>query len=98
MTEQAQEAKDRELEEDSGEVISRKDGLEAELDPAVPVITLATAHPAKFPDAIEKAGVGAGEASLPLHLRDLFERPERYEVLPNELAAVQAFMAENINA
>ena len=33
------------------------------------------------------------EAGLPLHLRDLFERPERYEVLPNDLAAVQAFMA-----
>ena len=40
MTEQAQEAKDRELEEDSGEVISRKDGLEAELDPEDNVFVL----------------------------------------------------------
>ena len=38
------------------------------------------------------------EVQLPLHLRDLFEREERLEVLPNDLAAVQAFMAGNINA
>ena len=61
------------------------------------MITLATAHPAKFPDAIKRAGLDE-EAGLPLHLRDLFERTERYEVLPNELAAVQDFMARNINA
>jgi threonine synthase len=35
---------------------------------------------------------------LPLHLRDLFERPERFEVLPNDLKAVQDFMAGHINA
>jgi threonine synthase len=66
-------------------------------EPAVPMITLATAHPAKFPEAIERAGV---DVSLPLpdHMRDLFERAERYDVLPNELAAVQAFIGSNISA
>jgi threonine synthase len=54
------------------------------------VITLATAHPAKFPDAVERAtGV---RPSLPPHLADLFDRPERTQVLPNDLAAVQTFV------
>ncbi len=71
--------------------------MTAGIDAAVPVVTLATAHPAKFPDAIRGAGL-TEEAGLPLHLRDLFERPERCEVLPNDLAAVQSFMANNIRA
>jgi threonine synthase len=55
-----------------------------------PVVTLATAHPAKFPDAVERAtGV---RPALPEHLADLFERPERTQTLPNDLAAVQAFV------
>ena len=54
------------------------------------VVTLATAHPAKFPDAVERAtGV---RPSLPPHLADLFDRPERTQVLPNDLAAVQTFV------
>jgi threonine synthase len=60
-------------------------------DPDVPMITLATAHPAKFPDAVEKA-TGLRPA-LPDHLADLFDRPERTAQLPNDLAAVQAFVA-----
>ncbi|TXS96004.1 threonine synthase [Parahaliea maris] len=71
--------------------------LQAGLPPEVPVITLATAHPAKFPDAVAKAGIGE-KPGLPLHLKDLFERPERCEVLPNALADVQAFMADNLSA
>jgi threonine synthase len=55
------------------------------------LVTLATAHPAKFPDAVEKAtGI---RPELPLHLVDLFDRPERTIALPNDLAAVQAFVA-----
>jgi threonine synthase len=56
-----------------------------------PVVTLATAHPAKFPDAVERA-VGV-RPRLPAHLADLFERPERTSTLPNDLAAVQSFVA-----
>ena len=61
------------------------------------MVTLATAHPAKFPAAIEAAGV-ATEAQLPPHLADLFEREEAFDVLPNDLAAVQQFMADNCRA
>ncbi len=61
----------------------------------LPVITLATAHPAKFPDAVRKAGYPV-DPPLPLHMKDLFEREERCAVLPKDLAAVQQFMAAHI--
>ena len=48
-------------------------------DPATcPIVCLATAHPAKFPDAVEEAtGI---RPALPDHLADLLDRPERYDV------------------
>lgn len=56
----------------------------------VPMITLATAHPAKFPDAVERAtGV---RPDLPAHLSNLFDLPEQSTDLPNDLAAVEAFV------
>jgi len=55
-----------------------------------PMVTLATAHPAKFPDAVE-AATGVRPA-LPLWLSDLGEREERFAVLPNVLPDVQAFI------
>ncbi len=59
-------------------------------DPAIPVIVAATAHPAKFPDAVRQAtGV---EAPLPPRLADLYDRPERFTRLPNDLALVEAFV------
>jgi threonine synthase len=82
---------------DPHSAIGVKAALDADIAPEVPVITLATAHPAKFPDAIAQSGV-SGEPSLPLHLQDLFEREERLDVLPNSLEAVQAFMASHLNA
>ena len=54
----------------------------------IPLVALATAHPAKFPDAVERA-IGKRPA-LPDHLADLFDRPERYETVRNDLAAVEA--------
>jgi threonine synthase len=55
------------------------------------LVTLATAHPAKFPDAVEKAtGV---RPELPPHLDDLFDRPERLVELPNDLSLVQRFVS-----
>tara|TARA_R110002072_G_scaffold57623_1_gene148017 strand:- start:1572 stop:2969 length:1398 start_codon:yes stop_codon:yes gene_type:complete len=71
--------------------------LQSDIDAATPVITLATAHPAKFPEAIKQSGLSQVVA-LPLHLQDLFERDERLDVVPNELAAVQAFIAANVKA
>ncbi len=62
-------------------------------DRATPMIALGCAHPAKFPDVVARAtGV---TPSLPPRLADLHERPERYEVLPNHLAAVQDFIRRN---
>ncbi|MSO39482.1 MAG: threonine synthase [Ilumatobacteraceae bacterium] len=56
----------------------------------VPVVTLATAHPAKFPEAVKRAtGV---HPKLPEHLADLLERPERSTPMGNDLAAVQSFV------
>ena len=61
-----------------------------------PMICLATAHPAKFPESILKAG-DIGEPSLPFHMRDLFDREERYEVLADDISAVQSFVAERVS-
>jgi threonine synthase len=59
-------------------------------DPSVPMVVLSTAHPAKFPDAVEAAcGV---RPELPEWLRALGERPERITVLPAECAAVERFV------
>ena len=82
---------------DPHSAIGVKAALASGLDKRVPVVTLATAHPAKFPQAIQRAEIGV-EPPLPLHLADLFERAERYAVLPNDLAAVQSFMANNLGA
>ena len=60
-------------------------------DSSIPMITLATAHPAKFTTAIEKAGLPA--PGLPPHMADLYSRPERCTVLPNSLQAVEQFMS-----
>lgn len=58
-----------------------------------PMVCLATAHPAKFPDAVEKAtGV---RPDLPTRVGDLFERDEHFDVLPNDLAAVQTYVRSN---
>lgn len=64
---------------------------EACAEPGIPTITLATAHPAKFPDAVKKAtGV---HPALPDHVADLFDRSERIVNLPNDLQAIEAFVA-----
>ena len=58
----------------------------------VPIVTLATAHPAKFRDAVERAtGV---RPTLPSRLAGLFERQERYDTLPATLAAVKDYVLE----
>lgn len=61
---------------------------------AAPMITLATAHPAKFPDAVE-AAMGVRPA-LPPRMADLFARPERVTRVPNDLGALQALIRERI--
>jgi len=56
-----------------------------------PIVTLATAHPAKFPDAVERAtGV---RPTLPARIGDLFDREERFDTLPATFDAVTAYIA-----
>lgn len=54
----------------------------------VPTVAMATAHPAKFPDAMERAT--GHRPALPPRMADLFEREERFTVVPNDLATVEA--------
>ena len=53
----------------------------------VPTVAMATAHPAKFPDAMRQATGTAPD--LPARLAGLYERPERYKIVPNDLATIQ---------
>jgi threonine synthase len=64
--------------------------------PATPVIALETAHPAKFPEAVERAtGV---HPALPAHLQDLMDREETTVVLPNNRNAVADFLRQTARA
>ncbi len=59
-------------------------------DPVIPMVVLGTAHPAKFPDAVEAAcGV---RPALPDWLADLAERPERVTLLPADQATVEHYI------
>ncbi len=58
------------------------------------IISLATAHPSKFPDAVKKA-IGF-EPELPPALANLYQKPEKYEVLPAHLGRIQAFVRERV--
>jgi len=68
-------------------------GRAAREDIAGPMVMLATAHPAKFADAVEQAtGV---RPPLPPRLADLLDREEHYRILPNDLSAVQGFVRDH---
>ncbi len=61
-----------------------------------PLVTLATAHPAKFPDAVEAAtGI---RPPLPPRMADLMERPERVTRVENDLSAIEALIEEGVFA
>ena len=66
-------------------------------DTSTPMVTLATAHPAKFPEAVKEAGYPR-DPDLPNHMADLFDRKEHFTVLHNVQSEVQQFIAENILA
>jgi len=61
----------------------------------IPMITLATAHPAKFPEAVMKAGYPR-QPELPAHMAGLFEAPERCAVVDNDIVKVHQFINDNI--
>lgn len=61
-----------------------------------PLVVLSTAHPAKFPDAVEKAT--GQRPPLPAHLADLYQRKERFDVLPNSAAALMSHIVKTLGA
>jgi len=65
-------------------------------DRAIPLVSLATAHPAKFPEAVAAASSVAPK--LPAHLADLLERPERCQRLPNDLGRIQEYIRDTVTA
>ncbi|SIT78846.1 threonine synthase [Pontibaca methylaminivorans] len=89
----------RRVREESGELLCPHSAVGVKVaeelrDPDVPMITLATAHPAKFPDAVEQAsGI---RPPLPAHMQDLFERPERVTRIGNDLGALKAHIREHV--
>jgi len=64
--------------------------IERRDNPAVPMVVLGTAHPAKFPDAVEQATGQRPE--FPARMADLYDRPERVSVVANDLTAVEALI------
>lgn len=58
-----------------------------------PVVALACAHPAKFPDAVEKA-IGI-RPPLPAPHADLLSRPEHFDILPSKADVVKAYIMNN---
>lgn len=69
---------------------------EDQRNPAVPMITLATAHPAKFPAAVKSAsGI---HPPLPQRMADLYERSERVTEVPNDLVALEGIIRERMSA
>ncbi|WOI55676.1 threonine synthase [Palleronia sp. LCG004] len=59
-----------------------------------PMITLATAHPAKFPDAVQ-AATGT-RPDLPPRMADLFDRPERVTRIPNDIDALKTLIEDRL--
>lgn len=62
---------------------------------AAPLVTLSTAHPAKFPDAV--AEMSGQRPALPLHMSNLFDKPERIDVLANDVQAVRSFVESRVS-
>jgi threonine synthase len=64
-----------------------------DIAPDVPVVTLATAHPAKFREAVERAtGI---RPVLPARVGNLFDREERFHTLPGDYAAVRDYVLDH---
>lgn len=91
----------RAMRERTGEILCPHSAVgvavaERHLEPGVPMVTLATAHPAKFPDAVERAiGVRPG---LPPHMADLYDLPERLTRVENDVDALKSLILERRTA
>lgn len=62
----------------------------------IPMVTLSTAHPAKFPDAVKAAS--GEQAALPAWMGDLMSRPERLVEKPNDVAAIERYIEDHSRA
>jgi threonine synthase len=60
----------------------------------IPMVSLSTAHPAKFPEAVKE--VTGKHPELPTHMADLFKREEKFDILANDLATLKNYILENI--
>jgi len=56
-----------------------------------PMVILATAHPAKFDEAIKRAGLASAE--LPTHMQGLFSREEKFDVIDNNINDVKDYIS-----
>ena len=66
------------------------------LRPGVPMVSLSTAHPAKFPDAVQ-AAIGI-RPPLPPHMADLFDRDERITRVANDAESIKSLILERRTA
>lgn len=87
----------RTIRDETGEVLCPHSAIgvavaRQHIEPGVPMVTLATAHPAKFPDAVERA-VGI-RPELPPHMADLFDLPERVTRVENDAEAIKSLILE----
>jgi threonine synthase len=81
---------------DPHSAIGVKAGVEVRQDKETPVVCLATAHPAKFPDAVESAtGIRPG---LPKKMSDLFDREEKFVIKSNQIELIEDFVSQNTKA
>ena len=70
-------------------------GRKTRNNPITPMVCLATAHPAKFAEAVRKAGQ-VEDPALPFHMQDLLNRKEHYKVLANDIGSVHNYIASLI--
>ncbi len=73
--------------------------LRSDVPASTPIVTLATAHPAKFPASVEKACHRSAEEIIatPERVQVMMKQDEAYETYPNELARVQDFIRQKNN-
>jgi threonine synthase len=62
-------------------------------DIKIPMVSLSTAHPAKFPEAVKD--VTGIHPELPQHMADLFEREEKFDVLPNDMEILKTYIRKH---
>ena len=75
-------------------VVAARRALSSPLTRPIPVVALATAHAAKFPDAL--FAITGERPQLPPRLARLMCAPERVSVLPNDLAVIERFVEDRV--